>query len=246
MTLKPFAGKDRNNPDSSDPNDPRFIFSLTRKANAFHGRASPERKPLLSANTPLRRPSSPIQALPETIEKYKTLYARDATPYQKDPIWAAMNENLDTGVGMVLDKIDELGIRENTYVIYTADNGYEDKHDFYKSVNERGYYKAYPQRSHKYHVSEGGIRVPFIVRGPGIPANTHSEAAVVGTDLLPTLLDMMGGNSQITPKVEGGSLLAHLQSGGRQAIIERIPFSCSNIPSPTIVTTLRSSKEKQS
>ena len=216
-------GKDRNNPDSMDPNDPRFIFSLTRKANAFMEEQVQNGNPFYLQILHYADHLA-YQALPETIEKYKTLYARDATPYQNDPLWAAMNENLDAGVGLVLDKIDELGIRENTYVIYTADNGYEDKHDFYKPVDQRGYYKAYPQRGHKYHVSEGGIRVPFIVRGPGIPANTHSEAAVVGTDLLPTLLDTMGGGSQIPPKVEGGSLLAHLQSGGRHAIIRKDPF----------------------
>lgn len=216
-------GKDRNNPDSTDPNDPRFIFSLTRKANAFIEEQVQKGNPFYLQILHYADHLA-YQALPETIEKYKTLYARDATPYQNDPVWAAMNENLDTGVGMVLDKIDELGIRENTYVIYTADNGYEDKLDFYRPVDERGYYKAYPQRSHKYHVSEGGIRVPFIVRGPGIPANVHSEAPVIGTDLLPTVLDIIGGNGQIPQKVEGGSLLAHWQSGGREAIIRKDPF----------------------
>lgn len=216
-------GKNRNNPDSTDPNDPRFIFSLTRKANAFMEEQVQKGNPFYLQILHYADHLA-YQALPETIEKYKTLYARDATPYQNDPLWAAMNENLDTGVGMVLDKIDELGIRNNTYVIYTADNGYEDKLDFYRPVDERGYYKAYPQRSHKYHVSEGGIRVPFIVRGPGIPANVHSEAPVIGTDLLPTVLDIIGGNGQIPQKVEGGSLLAHWQSGGREAINRKDPF----------------------
>ncbi|MAM91489.1 MAG: hypothetical protein CMI15_08430 [Opitutaceae bacterium] len=216
-------GKERNNPDSPDPNDPRFIFSLTRKANTFMEKQVQEGNPFYLQILHYANHLA-YQALPETIEKYKTLYAKDATHYQKDPVWAAMNENLDTGVGRVLDKIDELGIRDNTYVIYTADNGYEDKHDFHKPVNERGYYKAYPQRSHKYHVSEGGIRVPFIVRGPGIPSNIHSEAPVVGTDLFPTLLDIIGGTRHVPPKVEGGSLLAHLQSGGQEAIDRRDPF----------------------
>lgn len=216
-------GKDRNNPDSSDPNDPRFIFSLTRKANAFMEEQVQKGNPFYLQILHYANHLA-YQALPETIEKYKTLYAKDATAYQKDPIWAAMNENLDTGIGKVLDKIDELGIRDNTYIIYTADNGYEDKHDFHKPVDERGYYKAYPQRSHKYHVSEGGIRVPFIVRGPGIPANIHSEAPVVGTDLFPTILDIIGGSQFIPRKVEGGSLLAHWQSGGRQAIVRKDPF----------------------
>jgi arylsulfatase A-like enzyme len=122
-----------------------------------------------------------------------------------------MNENLDQGIGMVLDKLDALGIADNTYVIYTADNGYEDKHDFGKPVHVRGYYNAFPQRTHKYHVSEGGIRVPFIVRGPGIPANTHSPTPVVGTDVFPTVMDILGGLlDQVHEEVEGASLLAQL------------------------------------
>ena len=216
-------GKNRNNPDSPHPRDPRFIFSLTRKANAFMEKQVQKDRPFFLQISHYANHLT-YQALPETIEKYKTQHADKATPYQNSPLWAAMNENLDTGVGSVLDKIDELGIRENTYVIYTADNGYEDKHDFHKPVDERGYYKAYPQRSHKYHVSEGGIRVPFIVRGPGIPANTHSTEPVVGTDIYTTAMDIIDGTRQLPDTVEGASLLDHLKSNGEQPIQRKDPF----------------------
>jgi arylsulfatase A-like enzyme len=213
----------RNNPDSKNPKDPKFIFSLTKKANEFIEDQVKAGRPFflqISHYADHLR----YQALPETVKKYETQRADKATKYQNDPLWAAMNENLDTGIGMVLDKIDELGIRDNTYVIYTADNGYEDKYDLRKPVDERGYYKAYPQRSHKYHVSEGGIRVPFIVRGPGIRANTHSSTPVVGTEVLPTVMDIVG-KSNLTPgKVEGASLLAHLKSGGKEPVRRKDPF----------------------
>lgn len=164
------------------------------------------------------------QALQETVHKYETEHADKATPYQNSPLWAAMNENLDTGIGMVLDKIEELGIADNTYVIYTGDNGYEAKTDFGKPVQKRGYYKAYPQRSHKYHVSEGGIRVPFIIRGPGIQANTHSSALVVGTDVFVTVMDLAGGPERMPIRVEGASLVDHVKSGGKNPIIRKDPF----------------------
>ncbi|NQT86140.1 sulfatase-like hydrolase/transferase [bacterium] len=208
---------------STNPRDPKFIFSLTARANAFMEKQVRAKRPFF-LQVSHYADHLRYAALPETVEKYETQHADKATKYQNSSLWAAMNENLDAGVGMVLDKIDELGIRDNTYVIYTADNGYESKKDFGKPVHERGYYKAYPQRSHKYHVSEGGIRVPFIVRGPGIPAGVHSPTPVVGTDVFPTVMDILGGLDRAPHKVEGASLLPHLESGGKAPVRRKDPF----------------------
>ena len=68
---------------------------------------------------------------------------------------------------MILDKLEELNAADNTYVFYTADNGYESKRDFKNTVAQRGFYKAFPSAVTSIRVSEGGIRVPFIVRGSG-------------------------------------------------------------------------------
>ena len=163
------------------------------------------------------------QALPETIKKYEGLSDK-ATKYQKNPLWAAMNENLDTGVGMVLDKIKELGIEDNTYIIYTADNGYEDKIDMGKSIDERGFYKAFPQRSHKYTLNEGGIRVPFIMRGPGIPADQSYKTPVIGCDIFPTIMDLMNAGTEIPKGVEGGSLMPLFQSSKPKQVIRKNLF----------------------
>lgn len=218
---------------SMDPDDPKLIFELSRKSNQFMEKQVKAGKPFflqISHYADHLR----YQAKSQTIVKYETQYANDATAYQKNALWAAMNENMDTGIGMVLDKIDELGIRENTYVIYTADNGYEAKTDFGKPVHERDYYKAYPQRSHKYHVSEGGIRVPFLVRGPGIPANTHSDVPVVGTDVFSTVMDIVGGFDQAPKRVEGASLLAHLRSGGAEPVRRKDPFLVFKFSKPRV------------
>ena len=208
---------------SKDPDDPKRIFSLSRAGNAFMEEQVKAGKPFFLQISHYADHLA-YQAKTETIEKYETEYADRATKYQNSPLWAAMNENLDKGVGMVLDKIDELGIRENTYVIYTADNGYESKLDFGYHVHERKFYKAFPQRSHKYHVSEGGIRVPFIVRGPGIPANTHSGVPVVGTDVYSTVMHIVSGPGSLPGRVEGASLLPHLLSGGDTPVVRKDPF----------------------
>lgn len=208
---------------SKDPKDPKLIFDLSLKANDFMEKQVQLGKPFYLQISHYANHLK-YQAQAQTIKKYDTEHSSKATDYQNSPLWAAMNENLDTGVGMVLDKIEELGISDNTYVIYTADNGYEAKTDFKKTVAERGYYKAYPQRSHKYHVSEGGIRVPFIIRGPGISANTHSTTPVVGTDVFATVMDLAGGADRMPSRVEGASLVAHVKSGGDKVIQRKDPF----------------------
>jgi arylsulfatase A-like enzyme len=208
---------------SNDPDDPKLIFDLSRRSIDFMNEQVEADKPFFLQISHYANHLR-YQAKADTIRKYETEHADKATPYQNSPLWAAMNENLDAGIGMVLDQIDKLGIADNTYIFYTADNGYELKRDFGKPVHERGYYKAYPQRSHKYHVSEGGIRVPFIVRGPGIPAGTHSPVPVVGTDIFATVMDLAGGTGHVPARVESASLTAHLKSGGKKEIDRKDDF----------------------
>lgn len=208
---------------SDDPDDPKRIFDVSRRSNQFIRKQVEADKPFFLQISHYANHLR-FEAKPETIRKYETKYAGKATSYQNSPLWAAMNENLDAGIGLVLDQIDELGIADSTYVFYTADNGYELKRDLGKPVHERDYYKAFPQRSHKYTVSEGGIRVPFIVRGPGIPAGAHSAAPVVGTDIFTTVMDVAGAAGQIPERVEGASLTAHMKSGGKEAIDRKDDF----------------------
>ena len=205
-----------------DPEDPKLIFSLSRRANDFMEAQVKADRPFFLQ---ISHYADHLQyrAKPETIEKYETEHAAKATNYQNSPLWAAMNENLDTGVGMVLDKIDELGIVDNTYVIYTGDNGYESKVDHWKPVSERTFHKAYPLLSHKYMISEGGLRVPLIVRGPGIQAGTFSQTPVMGYDFFPTVMDIVGNLDQLPESVEGGSLLSLLRTGGKEEVLRQKP-----------------------
>ena len=208
---------------TKNPKDPKLIFSLSRKSIEFMETQTRAGKPFFLQVSHYANHLK-YQGLRETIKKYETEHADKATEYHKDPLWAAMNENLDTGIGMILDKLEELNIADKTYVFYTADNGYESKRDFKNTVAQREFYKAFPQRSHKYHVSEGGIRVPFIVRGPGIQPGSHSTSPVVGTDLFPTVLSLIGAAEKIPARVEGADLSGHLKSEGEKAIERKDPF----------------------
>jgi arylsulfatase A-like enzyme len=108
----------------------------------------------------------------------------------------------DTQVGQLLDKLDELGIAENTIVIYTTDNGAE------KFTWPDG--GTTPFKGEKATTWEGGIRIPFMIRWPGkIEAGTVSNEIISLEDCLPTLL-AAAGDSDIKSKLLNGH-----KSGGK-------------------------------
>ncbi len=118
--------------------------------------------------------------------------------------FAAMLYDLDEAIGQTLDMVAELGIQDNTYIIYTADNG---TYPMEIPGNING-----PIRGWKATVWEGGVRVPFMVVGPGIAGNAISREPVVGYDILPTICDIAGIDPANLPQtVEGGSIANILQ-----------------------------------
>jgi arylsulfatase A-like enzyme len=112
-------------------------------------------------------------------------------------------EDLDNSVGLLLDKIEDLGIEDNTYIIYTSDNGsvpvMPPKRIYKESYN-------YPLSRGKWDANEGGIRVPFIVVGPGIEKNVESKSIISFSDILPTIIDLAGGKIKDDKDLDGGSL----------------------------------------
>ena len=120
-----------------------------------------------------------------------------------------MTMDLDASLGLLLAKVHELGLDDNTYVIYLSDNGGVPnipgaKH-YEKSLNE-------PLSRGKWDAMEGGLRVPFVVSGPGVPANVATSARVWGADLLPTVAELAGGWSEAPDSLDGGSF-AHVLRG---------------------------------
>jgi arylsulfatase A-like enzyme len=106
--------------------------------------------------------------------------------YQKSVMGAAMTKALDDTVGRILQKLDDLGIADDTLVLFTSDNGglaYAADGGWPKSRS------IYPLKGHKSLEFEGGSRVPLIARWPGnIPEGTWSHELVTGLDIYPTLL----------------------------------------------------------
>ena len=110
----------------------------------------------------------------------------------------AMMHNIDAEIGRIVNALDDLGIRNNTMIVLTSDNGGQTH-----VRNADRYY-----RGAKGNFFEGGIHVPMIASWPsGIPLNTTNESFVTSMDLLPTFVDVLGGDSNaITPFVDGKSV----------------------------------------
>ena len=146
---------------------------------------------------------APENALRSTIAKYERIQENSR---QRIPQTAAIAEDLDTGVGMVMDAIDRLGLAKNTFVIYMSDNG--------GGGGKRGQLNG-----GKGAVYEGGIRSPMIVRGPGVAANSCCHEQVVGYDLFPTFCEWAGVPSSRLPRgLEGGSIASMLENEGRGSV----------------------------
>jgi arylsulfatase A-like enzyme len=122
----------------------------------------------------------------EKLKKYFFAYNKFDEKY--NPYYAAMLESLDDGVGRILSRLDELGISENTLVVFTSDNGGVGLPELGPTPTTMD-----PLRAWKGHVYEGGIRVPLIVRWPGkVQGGSSTENVVIGTDFLPTVMEILG------------------------------------------------------
>jgi arylsulfatase A-like enzyme len=153
-------------------------------------------------------PHIPLKAKPELVAKYPT---GGPPGTQNNPIYAAMIESLDESVGRILKKLDDLAIADRTAVICTSDNGglsIAEGPDTPATSNA-------PFRDAKGFLYEGGIRVPLIVRWPGLTrAGSKSDVPVSSIDFFPTLADLCDLNSKA--EVDGVSLRAALSGGTQQ------------------------------
>lgn len=168
---------------------------------------------------------TPLQGRGELVRKYKEKRAqmRDAGPLwgkeggrkvrlvQEHAVYAAMVEAMDEAVGIVLDALDAQGLAENTVVVFTSDNGGLSTSEGHPTSN-------LPLRAGKGWLYEGGIRVPLLMRWPGVtPKAALCDAPVTSTDFYPTLLDMAGLPARAEQHADGMSLTPLLRGGARVA-----------------------------
>lgn len=122
---------------------------------------------------------------------------------QEHAVYAGMVEAMDLAVGKVLDCLDELKLTENTIVVFTSDNGGLSTSEGHPTSN-------LPLRGGKGWMYEGGIRVPAIIRAPGVTTpGTMSDGYLSSVDYLPTLLELTG--IQLKDQVDGQSVVSELR-----------------------------------
>ena len=134
---------------------------------------------------------TPLEPKPEKIAKYQKRIAalglnqkrepnRREKAFQNNAAYAAMVEHMDENVGRLIRRLDQLGLGENTIVVWTSDNGGKG------SVTSN-----LPLRGMKHNLYEGGIRVPTIVRWSGhIAAGSRNSTPLISNDFYPTLLEL--------------------------------------------------------
>jgi len=144
---------------------------------------------------------------------------------QNNPIMASMLESLDEGLGRLLAKLDELGIADDTIIVFFSDNGGNE----YDRVGPEKWLPTNndPLRSGKGSIYEGGVRVPMMVRWPGVvEGGSRSSDVVSSIDFYPTILEMAGIAPRTGQVLDGVSLVPLLSGKGgvrRDAVFCHMP-----------------------
>ncbi len=193
---------------SGTDENPKDIFGITDRAIKFMNENKMQPFYLQLSHYAVH---VPLQCLEKSKEKFSNARKGDR---HSDVEFAAMTFDLDTSIGLLMEEIDTSGLAENTCVVLMSDNG--------GAATPRSSQNL-PLTGGKGTLYEGGIRVPLIVRGPGIKAGSVCSESVTGCDLFPTFCEWAGFP---TPgKIEGASLVPLLAgSGDFQRLEESLLF----------------------
>ena len=184
-------------------------------------------------------------------EAYTAEFTRKTDPRgeQRNPIMASMIRSVDESLGRVLDKLDELGLADETLFLFTSDNGgnvHSNRADDLKTANLKpenpknafieewrrwaggeGPTNNAPLREGKGRIYEGGQRVPLMIRWPGrVAPGSTSDEVVAAIDYFPTILEAVGTPRPVGQVVDGVSLLPVLEGKGsieREAVFTWFP-----------------------
>ncbi len=155
-------------------------------------------------------PHTPIQPPDDWLQKVKE---REKGIDEKRAKLVALIEHMDDGIGKVLAALEKSGKKDNTFILFSSDNG----GDLPPGANNG------PWRDGKQSMYEGGLRVPFIATWPGkIKAGTTNDLEAVTMDVFPTVVEVAGGTKQ--PRVDGLSILPSLL-GQKQEFARELYFT---------------------
>jgi len=171
----------------------------------------------------LNDPNAPLAPSVEQMKPFrgKSTPAGFTSPLE---VYAGTVAEMDRQIGRLLARLDELHLAKNTLVIFSSDNGPEDIE--IGNATWSGIGSAGPLRGRKRSLYEGGIRLPFLVRWPGVtPAGEVNDATVVsGADLLPTLCELAGAAipEDVRATLRGQSVVAAVK--GNKSLRRSVPL----------------------
>lgn len=180
-------------PDNVLSPNPKQAFGITERGIAFMTRAQRTGKSFYLQ----------LSHYPNQERKEGGTGPRDRDRVKKDA------DEIDQTVAQLLAALDQLSLKGRTYVIYTADHGGQGRNG------------NAPLSGGKGAVTEGGLRVPFLIRGPGIAGNVYSRVPVTACDILPTIAALAGVAAPIPKGVEGGSLVSVLRDPAGRGAVQR-------------------------
>ena len=216
------------------PDNPKRIYSLIDESMKFL-RENAGKRPffMMVSHYSVHVPHAASQ---KYMDKWKAKYDALEKPADKEelrlferecnPLYGAMLEETDQHIGIIMDylrKVDELA---NTYIIFTSDNGSECIPRTKENRRNNG-----PLQEGKYSCFEGGIRVPFVVAGPGVQAGAYCDVPVVQWDLLATLHDLSGNETSLPDDIDGGSLKDVFFKGNKGKVNRGAPGIIHHFPS---------------
>ena len=192
-------------PENAENPNPKQAFAITEHGMDFMERQAKAGKPFyLQISHYAGRGGTDARA-----ETYADVRRRATTDRDQRLVGgAAVTQDMDTTIGMLMAKLEALGIAERTVFIYTSDHGAQGR-------NANG-----PLANGKGTVWEGGIRVPLIVRGPGVKPGGCSHAIATTADIFPTIAAIAHVKETLPKNLEGGSL-ATVLGGATNAMVKR-------------------------
>ena len=179
--------------------DPKKILELTNKSIQFIKDAVTDGVPF-ALQLSHYAVHTDIEAKQETINLYNDVSQRPLGIRHKNVEYAAMTEDTDDGIELLLTEITNLGLDSSTYIIFVSDNG-----------GQLNLTDNLPLSFGKSFITEGGIRVPFIIKGPNVSQNSRNSEAIVGYDLFPTIAELSGSSASLPANIDGQSIVPLLK-----------------------------------
>ena len=207
--------------------DPKRTCTMTAKGIAFMKEQAAKGKPFYLQMSYYAIHRAP-QAKQATIDKYAG--KGDPRGGEMTMNLPPMLEDLDAGIGLLLDAVRDLGLEDNTYIFFGADNGGAESS--YVKPHKPGKVEAdqpglpnrnAPLSEWKHSIREGGIRVPVMMSGPGIAKNSWCREPVALYDLYATIHGILGAPFKLPDNLDSTDLRKLLFNGGKGSVERKAP-----------------------